>query len=89
MPTLLVVILAAMAAFFVVILPGLILAGWLLMEARERKSPPANLCQGADLVNPAAKPCWVSPGESFCETHFPTNPAETTKSRELVDAGRH
>ncbi len=69
MPNFLLVPLMAIAALLVVVLPALVLLGWLLMIHRERTTPPVNLCKGADVRDPASKPCWVSQEDDFCPRH--------------------
>ena len=61
------------AAFFVVVLPGAVLAAAVLVNLRRSPAPaPApegRLCMAADATDPAAKPCFAFEGTRFCERH--------------------
>lgn len=69
MSTLLIASGVAVAALLVVVLPALVMAGWLFMVRRERVSPPVNLCRGYDIADPASKPCWVYAPGRYCARH--------------------
>jgi len=57
------------AAFFVVVLPGAILAAAVLIKLRRSPEPELRLCVAADVTDPAAKPCFAFEGARYCERH--------------------
>ena len=59
------------AALFVVVLPGAVLVAAVLVNLRRtpEPEPEARLCLGADVTDPAAKPCFAFGGTGFCERH--------------------
>lgn len=59
----------AIAAFFWVVLPGLVLSAAVLASRRETRRPRVRLCRAADVSDPSTKPCWAPEGGDYCEQH--------------------
>jgi hypothetical protein len=61
--------LLSLAALFVVVLPGAVLVAAVLVNLRRSPEPEVQLCDAADVTDPAAKPCFAFEGTRFCERH--------------------
>lgn len=71
-------ILAALlfASFFVIILPGGVLAAAVLVNLRRGEpQPEVQLCSASDVTDPASKPCFAFEGTTYCERHRPLKQA--------------
>ena len=57
------------ATFFVIILPGGVLAAAILVNLRREPKPTVELCSASDETDPASKPCVAFEGTTFCDRH--------------------
>jgi hypothetical protein len=55
--------------FFVIILPGGILAAAVLVNVRRKTQPAVQLCSASDVTDPASTPCFAFEGTAVCERH--------------------